>query len=1127
MTGRGVPEIDQDDRNIFDPIFDAAEIWDWGTWNPSPPVITDWPDQGTPIDPGPFIPEEPADGNPRPTEIVVETDGPGWWIGIETTVEEEMPWEDCCPHTRADIDGAGATVYPSVPLPSTKSIFTEEGDGHCHPTTKISEFVAVKVVLAMDINIISAAKALSGRGDTVLLDRFFSAAERDGKAQINTISIKNHRAGTEDKTRKVKKINGGSKQQFSYDSSFEVSNKNIKDLAVFSYMSLDIERMQQDFGFDMASNFINNSSKDLFNFKVSMNKIIEKGNIVDTGVILVLPSGKTWTGAYHYHRAKGFMGGERHTTNAHPVLYPQKVINLTVKNHMVKNEIMNLDISNIMKSKQSKMLESIKTGFGAEMDKITRSFISEPYKQKSIDGKARFIFHIDLAGILKMQSRFPGIYSKAAFNGSAIRNIEVLRRRAADPEMRHGSFSKVGVPKISGGRLCNLPEKEDLISVSSDIAPAPEYVNKGQLTASDYKTKKHSLASNRIQNLDQKLIGSIKEINVANSSDLRTFLVVDHEIADMSDGAYQYVVNVEIQDPTIRYLNGKLKMMQAARFAAEKLFAEASVQNNYNSLHRSFTRNYKKHQKSHMKTLTAITMIVVSTLQCLADTKMDKKIISYFLSIASDMTGSPGGIGTIVEILNNLEGKIIDLLGDNRYSVGLTGKVEKIKTTQKNLNDYGAIKVRKEFDDVLMKNGDKDVGYEFIQTSTPKHAGFSYVNRTDYVTRQLQEKEKYWPRKGAPQRISPSKLDSSLSSKQKEEAITRLGENTTNQFTVSKVYMGESSMELVGENSEIDNLDKYKDIVGRIVNYNSSQKSLYPLNSENEIAEDVLSQVGIAVQSDSGCEDEESYLTDTSTLFGANNFDSRNIDKTLESDDDTLDDRFIAEATREIANIINSKLAETGELSAGGNYAVKWTGAPRKRTDRESDIALRLSINKFDLRNADNLANELSVRHLRDMPQGIRSLFFGRSQSSRNWLDNQKDLLTDPELKNIFKFNYSNVVEVEYFAGYESTSFGHQLKAPIFNPLTPTVLKSIPKNAPLLCRLKKVFNPQIGVGIDRGIELEVFSEHFLITSTGTPRYSFSTNVSNRRRELTNYMIEQVNRLASLQNATAIHSVLMK
>ena len=305
---------------------------------------------------------------------------------------------------------------------------------------------------------------------------------------------------------------------------------------------------------------------------------------------------------------------------------------------------------------------------------------------------------------------------------------------------------------------------------------------------------------------------------------------------------------------------------------------------------------------------------------------------------------------------------------------------------------------------------------------------------------------------------------------------------------------------------------KFVKNVAKIIKKNSADSETYfEKDDAFSLSLDTLAAIGVSVYTEQTKKERENALKDkydegytlnTKAIFGERNFNENNIDKIIEQGAQTESDDFIISAINKTAVSIDDKLAQTGVLP-GDAPINQDQELPVK--DPKDDFLDKLSIKQFDLSVDNNIVKKLGVQKISKLPPSIKSLFVCRERGTRNWLDFEKDLLQDPELKNIYRLNHSNVVKLEYL-----DKVGTSTKDMIYKPLTSTALK----RAPILVRSTPVTIPEVGVGTDSGIKIETYTENFLIgtTATATRTIRPGTNIADRKRRITNYITGQMDRL---------------
>lgn len=185
-----------------------------------------------------------------------------------------------------------------------------------------------------------------------------------------------------------------------------------------------------------------------------------------------------------------------------------------------------------------------------------------------------------------------------------------------------------------------------------------------------------------------------------------------------------------------------------------------------------------------------------------------------------------------------------------------------------------------------------------------------------------------------------------------------------------------------------------------------------------------------------------------------------------------------------IANLVAVSIADVAVSIGTFNAAAAINTDQEIRTkDNASDFSDNLSIYDFDPNNPNSVIANMTEAEIQDLPPGVRALILSRSSGRHNWLDHDKDLLKDPRLKNMFRYTIGSYARVEYLSGYESTALGPCPSAPIYSPLSSTVINNLPAGEKIMVRVRPVTIPELGIGTDLGTKYPLYTENFTITST--------------------------------------------
>ena len=1029
---------------------------------------------------------------------------------IEGTIQSSL---DTIGETLQDTSSAPSqpSITPPVSTPRVPpSWYADDCDECCYPITdRAINYMQIKVA-----TFTSPQYSRRIKEDCANISDIVDEAVRNGHAMIHTIDPKNHSAKTLDNTRVVTKNDGSQVRKFNYNITVPVKGSNLNYLEVVEYMDLDIERMKSDFDFEMPTSLYNNMRTELFKMKVSSEKIIENGMpVIESSIFRSAEDGSTWDGPVHYHPEMGWMAGAKHTPLSHARLVKQSVPNLKIKNHAIKREILNLNLAPITANRQASLVNNLFTT--AAPENVAATYISEPIESKDADGKTRFLFHIDTENLIKSQSRFPGLRDRSIYESGLIKSIQIFRQRGTDTK----SKSRFGISKVSNDTLENQPAEKELVVFSSDTGTDRSSGAKDMSSPRPSRGKLRKNSRRVDKNFDgvpEEPVGSIEEMSIANLKNRRVFSVTDEEISKFTSGKFNYSVEIEVKDPTIDYMNQKLMSFCRAKDKLEELVSYNISNKSYDRVNRRFRDSYRsKKGMEHLKVIRDAIIKIVDIIE-LVKGKKKRKTVYYLMSIASLQSGSIEGLESLVNIMESIEQKLLKVLEGNLNIDSYHGaKADaKSKISSKSRSSSGVLTFKKDFNFLVNRNKKDNVGYDYV--GAKKTLSFPSINASEYEERIREEKSKFYARDAT---------SAKPNTRQNQRRRPRPSGRDYSFMTPAMIKAGPTSMKLIGADTEIDNIKKYNEIKLKIVQASMTKDEAHSeAVSVDDISEELLADMGLSVYyEEHESEPIQNYTDDTTGVFGNNNFNRRNISDSFDlAEEGGIDtsDPFVASTITNIATSISDSALDLGLIVQDSAFNSDQE-IPVK--DNYSDLSSTLSIQNFDLEREDNILAGLSKREIDNIPTGVRALFDSRDGGARNWLDHDRDLLKDSDLRNIYRFNQGKTAQIEYFVGTRATSTGASSETEIYEPLTLEVLESIPEGEPLLARIQPITNSTFAIGTDLGDTTEVYNQNFLITPSIAPtttagptpatvQTTFTTEVVDREAQLTNYINTEMNRL---------------
>ena len=312
-----------------------------------------------------------------------------------------------------------------------------------------------------------------------------------------------------------------------------------------------------------------------------------------------IAKGKIWHGPVHYHGPGsgigyiGWMGGKAHNPKKNqPKLTAEMVYNRTVQDFRTLKRI-ERQIFDFREVENKKLGQNVITFPINDNLDISRkpSYFSELFTSKDREGKCRFFFSVDYLTMVKKNSAFPILFENSSpsfisqlLRKSYIRSFKILRNRV---DSTASSVNKLGTKRsVEFDR--NIPPemlvhtKDNEIGLSSGpgfggrsarLQPGKRIVEVGDDPG--------ICGTNR----SKEVAATVQEVNLMTQefrSDypfMRHFAAVDHMMSEITNGFYRYDVEIEIEDPTVNFMEERLQELVNITTTFEKYYNVAVSQN--------------------------------------------------------------------------------------------------------------------------------------------------------------------------------------------------------------------------------------------------------------------------------------------------------------------------------------------------------------------------------------------------------------------------------------------------------------------------------------------------------------------------------------------------------------------
>jgi len=366
-------------------------------------------------------------------------------------------------------------------------------------------------------------------------------------------------------------------------------------------------------------------------------------------------------------------------------------------------------------------------------------FYTNLYLNKHKNGSATFIFGIDMFKIFQKNSLYSKIYNSTEKNVSRrlmsdciIKKIKVVRRRI---NRELNGINKFGLcQKEKAFPIFNEEPVEHIVATIEDARV-------GQISDSlNFKSKNTVYDEYHKRN---KIIGEIKTINLfSNNSDVVYFQCNDRQLADVTDGIYQYGIEVEIEDRTYISLRAQLNSLAAA-IKNYEYYVDTAKRAGYNPDTKKYLNDFVKNANKLIEGTAsdnypwtplmkeiAITINLFMGHHPRVGVGIIDDLMRTLYSLSCPSSARPGELTVISSFANNLYNNIISTLRNTEdrniliYSKNSSGLYSNSEKTQSpaifNLKHY--------FGDPMSGHSNNNLFSCFVDKSLRNDFGYDYLS---------------------------------------------------------------------------------------------------------------------------------------------------------------------------------------------------------------------------------------------------------------------------------------------------------------------------------------------------------------------------------------------------------------
>lgn len=924
---------------------------------------------------------------------------------------------------------------------------------------------------------------------------------------------------------------------FVFRTKFELPTQTPEHLSYFAFSYLDLYEMAKDYNMKLDSRLISEPIG-----KVISDIVFENGEIIGQSFAYTDSSGKLWVGPIDETSTGESFGITKDGTRipiTRTLVGNSKIQDfrdfkdldrLVLDFSVVENEILNTKLTGPRKDKLD--------------IKVFEACFSDLNLARDDEGRCRYFFSVNMRKLLALNGAYGRLFAnpttgKSALLESSIVSLKLLRRRVkGSPEIGSVAnnaelFDSNQIDELmltTGERSWkNLIEKN---TSKASIREIKSVFVQGFEGGQDLSDIRHFTGVDKqiADETDGYYVYGI-EMEVSDPS----FVYLRNKVGDLRkarEGLQRYfteATKLESERTLVATDNPHVD------FPGEtKLDKSTLIPGNFNPLLNRFTQRFINEQiakygtdenavtpwSTAVKTYVDLLELFTPNPETVPFEKFEKSLF-YFTHPA---TGNPSGILKLLNLIDTLETNLSKVVGGPAASslpsstggrpIATLGVLANSSATLVRISNKQNIaiktfKVTKFFDNVFNGSVPKAIGYDFLDINTRDSlTGLKTITGEEFAQRVERETNHYF--------VKPLNTKPDISIKLKDQDYTKgdsLDNTSFSYLTPARIRLQDkfNIVRLGNSPTPLTNKMQMAHLDLSIKSFNASlapikNKSVVSVKAPTDkltksIVDDVYNlMVKVNVEPVFKIQKKPVPIVNIPT----EKLETRpNVTIDPIVDDNSVckfDDDIIKEVKNTNPTPVLLELSRRLDLTPG-----RASKKPLTLSSKGNIIGgEKLSIKMFDITSRDGLINKVlqdgklhraesffqGARHntsLHDamiaLPNQVKSLYLSRTQPQivrKNVFTLPTDPIKDPEQKTEFRLSYQMINTVQVFNGYEKSIDGELLlKKPIWMPLTVFSYNQATGEA-MLCRLKAYENKVIGITRDKGLELPLFDEYFIL-----------------------------------------------
>ena len=496
------------------------------------------------------------------------------------------------------------------------------------------------------------------------------------------------------------------------------------DISVFAFVKTNNNEVQEKFDFAFREG-------EYYHGDVSSEKIVSNNNFHNTSWIYRTATNNIFKGVVE-DNGNGQVEGVR-SNGSRITLTREQIKNFKIVNNRDKVSLKSFVIS--FNNSPYKVIKGSNVTRDNMFDKQKPSYFSELSHTKNKLDNVVATFSVNKEELLTRNTLFGPLLSSMTnikkqeiVDKCRFKSVVIRRIRIADMSERVTGIN------TTKNEYAKLDENEpDTIILSS-----------GESTEGNFVEVNNSRAY-------------FKEENVHTSSpqsSIKSFSFEDRTFRDITDGIYQYEVEIEMTDPVIDYMTERMESLnnEISRVSeyyhfsnSKKMFYRDSKKRFSNKFGQIVRAKYENSPASYPWVTSPAKYIDILTefAPSIGTGSKNKFLLNVFSSISPD-TGNPEEINTFLNLMQTLSKKLEELSGlSSKPSISSGLSTQSVTSNQSSKNK--GIKTHKQvhkFPLVVGSENRKNFGYEYLDLGNG--SGLKRINEVAYGERATEETEKFF-----------------------------------------------------------------------------------------------------------------------------------------------------------------------------------------------------------------------------------------------------------------------------------------------------------------------------------------------------------------------------------------------